>query len=151
MKKLIAVAFSVSACALAAAPREPIDEAVVARLVKEGMSEAQVRGSYDACDSGGPISMTVCFRYRLELETIRLSGIYGELRGLLMKHSEADAKALEDAQDAWTKYQQFQCSFEADIPAFDSGTEMLACQWGLAKLRTQNLVEMIDRWKSVDR
>jgi uncharacterized protein YecT (DUF1311 family) len=115
------------------------------------MSESEVRASYDACDSGGPISMKVCFRYRLERETIKINGIYNELRKSLMKHSEANAKALEQAQDAWLKYQQLHCSFEGDIGSFDYGTEMLACQWELAKLRTKTLVDMAERWNSVDR
>jgi uncharacterized protein YecT (DUF1311 family) len=151
MKKVIAVAFFVSACALAAPPREPIDEAVVAKLVKNGMSESQVRGSYDACDSGGPISMKICFRYRLEGETIKLTGIYDELHNSLVKHSEANAKALEQAQDAWTRYQHRHCSFEGNIGSFDYGTLMLACQWKLAKLRTKALVEILQQWNSVDR
>jgi uncharacterized protein YecT (DUF1311 family) len=151
MRKFLTVAFCVSACAVAAPPREPIDEVVVAKLLKEGMSEVQVRGSYDACDSGGPISMKVCFRYRLERETIKLTGTYDELRRLIAHHSEANVKALEQAQDAWTKYQYLHCSFEGDIGSFDYGTEMLACQWELAKLRSKALDEMRKRWNSVDR
>lgn len=115
------------------------------------MSESEVRASYDACDSGGPISMKVCFRYRLERETMKLTGIYDELHDSLQKHSEADAKSLMQAQDAWASYQRLQCSFEGDIGNFDYGTEMLACQWELAKLRTNVLAEILEQWKSVER
>jgi uncharacterized protein YecT (DUF1311 family) len=151
MKKVITVALCVSVVSFAAPPREPIDEAVVAKLVKGAMSESEVRASYDACDSGGSISMKVCFRYRLERETMKLTKIYDELRHSLLKHSEADAKALVQAQDAWTAYQRLHCSFEGDIGTFDYGTEMLACQWELTKLRTGGLAEILERWKSVDR
>src|SRR6185369_7194042 len=115
MKKLYAVALAVTASAFAANPPPPIDETVVAALVKAGMSESQVRAAYDACDSGGPISMKICFRYRLEREKITLKGIFEELRGSIRSHAEGTAKELEQSQAAWEKYQYAHCSFEGGI------------------------------------
>jgi uncharacterized protein YecT (DUF1311 family) len=115
------------------------------------MSESQVRAAYDACDSGGPISMKICFRYRLEREKITLKGIFEELRGSIRSHAEGTAKELEQSQAAWEKYQYAHCSFEGGIGTFDYGTEMLACQWQLTQLRIKSLQELSERWHAVDR
>jgi uncharacterized protein YecT (DUF1311 family) len=151
MKTFIAVALFVAASAFAANSPPPIDEAVVAALVKAGMSEAQVRAGYNACDSGGPISMKICFRYRLEGETMTLKSAYEDLHNSLRLHSESIAKELEQGQAAWEKYQYLHCSLEGNISTFDYGTEMLACQWQLTQLRTKALKEMSQRWNAVDR
>src|ERR1043165_5245114 len=97
MKALVTVALCLSASAHAA-EQPPIDEAVVASLVKRGMSESQVRAAYNACDSGGPISMQVCFGYRLEQETMILHAVYHDLHSSLQLHSKGLADELERGQ-----------------------------------------------------
>jgi uncharacterized protein YecT (DUF1311 family) len=151
MKICAALCIVVAGTATAAAQRAPLDEAIVGALVKDGMSEAQVRASYDACDSGGAISMKICFRYRLKGEQIRIENAYRELRGAMLKKSaSANAQSLERSQAAWTKYQQLHCSLEGDLSNFDYGAVMLACQWTLAKQRADSLVETLSWYSPKD-
>ncbi len=134
----------------ATAPRAPLNEAIVSALVKEGMSEAQVRASYDACDSGGAISMKTCFRYRLKGEQMRIDDAVQKLRAAMIKKSaNANAEALKHAQDAWERYQQLHCSLQGDMSDFDYGAVALACEWELAKQRADSLVETLS-WYSPD-
>jgi uncharacterized protein YecT (DUF1311 family) len=148
MKICVALCIFLAGPTVAAAQRAPLDEAIVGALVKEGMSEPQVRASYDACDSGGAISMKICFRYRLKGEQMRLDNAYRQLRDAMLKKSaSAITESLERSQAAWTKYQKLHCSLEGDLSNFDYGAVMLACRWTLAKQRADSLVETLS-WYS---
>ena len=144
MRTVVALCVLAASTAMGASPPPPLDESIVSTLVKQGMSEAQVRASYDACDSGGPISMKICFRYRLEGERIRLADAYAKLqKAMLEKDASARSKSLERAQDAWEKYRDLQCSLEGDMSSFDFGAVLLACEWSLTKLRADSIVETL--------
>ncbi len=148
MRIYVALCVFAASTAMGASARTPLDESIVATLVKQGMSEAQVRASYDACDSGGPISMKICFRYRLEGERIRLADAYEKLqKAMLEKDASARAKSLRHAQDAWEKYRDLHCNLEGDMSSFDFGAVLLACEWSLTKLRADSLVETLS-WYS---
>jgi uncharacterized protein YecT (DUF1311 family) len=147
MRKRFAVAVCVSACVLAAPPREPIDEVVVAKLVKRGMSEAQVRTNFDACDSGGPISMKVCFRYRLEGEEMRVDRIFKLLKKKVpTEFGDGALKWLGESESAWQLFRDTHCNLEGATTTFDSGVAVLACEWQMTRQRGDELQKFADRF-----
>ncbi len=148
MKTFVILCIGLISSVGATATRPPLNEAIVSALVKEGMSEPPVRASYDACDSGGPISMKICFRYRLKGEQMRIEDALRDLQSAMSKKSaNANAEALKRAQDAWEKFQQLHCSLQGDMSNFDYGTVALACEWELARQRADSLVEVLS-WYS---
>jgi uncharacterized protein YecT (DUF1311 family) len=146
MKRLLsALVATLPVAGVAAAP--PIDEVIVAKLQKQGMSAAQVRGSYDACDSGGPQSMKICFRYRLEGEEMRLDRVFNRLKVQIPAKFGDDAlKWLWKSESAWQLFRDAHCNLEAGTAISDYGPVVLACQWQMTKQRADELQKFSERF-----
>ncbi|BCL93375.1 lysozyme inhibitor LprI family protein [Ralstonia pseudosolanacearum] len=117
------------------------DEAVVREMAKRtGLSPADIRSSYDACDSGVTLPMKVCASYRWTREDIRLTTAYEQAK---VKAKEAGFEAsLIAAQDAWQVYRDAACTYEgqmgADGGAYE-GLYVLSCKEQLTKERADRL------------
>jgi len=146
MRRLLsALVVTLPVAGVAAAP--PIDEAIVAKLQKQGMSAEQIRGSYDACDSGGPQSMKICFRYRLEGEEMRLDRIFNRLKiQIPAKFGDDALKWLGKSEAAWQLLRDAHCNLETATTNFDYGPVVLACEWQMTKQRADELQKFSERF-----
>ncbi len=100
------------------------DERVVRALSQSsGLSDQEIRGNYNACDSGVTRSMTVCAAYQNRAEDLRLNDVYREVLKNV-KGTSAEKKLIK-AQRAWLAFRAATCDYESDGWTGGSGHGMI--------------------------
>lgn len=142
MRKL-AFIMAILGCQLSlAAPDEEVVKAMLSKTA--GISAAEIRKYYDACDSGETWSMKICASYLWTEQDLRLNRIYKQVRE--KAREENFEKSLVASQRAWLAYLEANCKLQADVFNGEGtgwGIVFLGCKADLTRDRVSALTEYI--------
>ena len=117
------------------------DEQVVQAMTRQtSLTAEQIRGSYDACDSGVTSTMKICASYNWMVQDVRMNKVYKQ--AIAKARVTGYEKSMVKAQRAWLAYRDATCALEGEMGAGGGTAEglyVLSCKEEVTKQQAERL------------